>query len=73
MTTPEGEAAKAKAEAVFKKQVLGGIDEGRQVQDKAMQVAAEKISHLRALRLVKQESDRTAAEIRRARREKGRP
>lgn len=64
-------AAKARAEALFKAQV--SVDESRQAQEQARDAQAEKIAKLRALRLAKEESDRIAAEVRRARREQRRP
>ena len=64
------EAAKARAEALFRRQASYDVRRAREV---AQNAEAEKIAKLRALRLAKETSDRIAAEVRRARREQRRP
>lgn len=69
----EGTSAKSMAEALFKKQGFEGIDEVRRAQEVERQAEIEKTARLRALRLAREEAERIAAEVRRARRERRQP
>ncbi|MCW6511531.1 hypothetical protein [Lichenifustis flavocetrariae] len=66
---PDKTAAKARAEALFKREVP---NVSQQLQEASRDAEAEKMAKLRALRLAKEESDRIATEVRRARREQRR-
>jgi hypothetical protein len=75
MTKPvDVDAAKAKAEALFKRQqLLDAADENRRAAEAAKLAEAEKTARLRALRLAREQSGQIAAQGSRARREKRRP
>lgn len=75
MTKPvDTDAAKARAEALFKRQqLLESAEAGRRDAEAAKVAEAEKTARLRALRLAKEQSNQVAAEVRRARRELRRP
>jgi hypothetical protein len=75
MTKPDQrDPAKARAEALFKRQqLLGAADENRRAAEAAKVAEAEKTARLRELRLAKERSDEIAADVRLARREQRRP